>query len=80
MDLAAPSGYSMLPHAAAPLMQHPLLSLASIMLTQQYRMHPDISAFPSRMFYGGRLQDAIAASDRDLPALKMAAAMEKVLS
>lgn len=28
------------------------------MMNVQYRMHPDISAFPSKEFYGGRLIDA----------------------
>jgi len=27
------------------------------MLTEQYRMHPDISAFPSKFFYEGKIQD-----------------------
>ena len=28
------------------------------MLTEQYRMHPDISAWPSHYFYDGRITDA----------------------
>ena len=34
------------------------------LLTVQYRMHRDIMAFPSRWFYGGRLQAAPEAADR----------------
>lgn len=30
------------------------------MLTEQYRMHPDISAWPSHFFYEGRIQDHAA--------------------
>jgi len=34
------------------------------MLEVQYRMHPAIASFPSRWFYGGRLQDGITADVR----------------
>jgi hypothetical protein len=30
----------------------------SSLLSLQYRMHPEISLFPSQHFYGGRLLDA----------------------
>ncbi|CAE8591284.1 unnamed protein product, partial [Polarella glacialis] len=32
-----------------------------IMLQEQYRMHPEISRFPSARFYGGRLVDVASA-------------------
>uniref|UniRef100_A0A7S0AMD8 DNA2/NAM7 helicase-like C-terminal domain-containing protein n=1 Tax=Minutocellus polymorphus TaxID=265543 RepID=A0A7S0AMD8_9STRA len=37
------------------------------MLMKQYRMHPDISAFPNAQFYGAKLSNGIAAGDRPLP-------------
>lgn len=36
----------------------------------QYRMHPDISEFPSSYFYDGRLFDGITREDRTLPLIK----------
>lgn len=35
------------------------------MLTVQFRMHPLISAWPSQMFYEGRLVDGVTAADRE---------------
>ncbi|MCS6968337.1 MAG: AAA domain-containing protein [Cytophagales bacterium] len=40
-------------------MSFPYASHASVMLSVQYRMHPDIMAFPSQWFYSNRLQAAI---------------------
>lgn len=37
------------------------------LLTDQYRMHPSISAFPSWRFYRGELKNAVTDSDRQLP-------------
>merc|ERR1719242_1165550 len=37
------------------------------LLTDQYRMHPSISAFPSWRFYRGELKNAVADTDRPLP-------------
>jgi DNA replication ATP-dependent helicase Dna2 len=39
---------------------------ASVGLTRQYRMHPEICAFPSRTFYGGALMTDGAARDARL--------------
>ena len=38
-------------------------------LTVQYRMHPCLSAFPSDMFYEGKLQNGVAAAERMLPSV-----------
>lgn len=38
-----------------------------IMLTQQYRMHPDISRFPSLHFYDGNLLNGTHMEDRFAP-------------
>ena len=46
-------------------------SMAAIqfsLLTIQYRMHPLLRAFPSAMFYSGKLEDGVRASDRAPPA------------
>ena len=40
---------------------------SSTMLMEQYRMHPDISAFPNAQFYDSKLLDGISAEDRPLP-------------
>lgn len=40
---------------------------AAIMLNIQYRMHPEISLFPSQVFYDNRIQDGVKASDRKSP-------------
>lgn len=37
------------------------------LLTDQYRMHPCISAFPSWRFYRGDLKNAVTDADRQLP-------------
>ena len=37
-------------------------------LTVQYRMHPQISAFPSATFYDAKLIDGVGAADRPPPA------------
>ena len=36
-------------------------------LMEQYRMHPAISSFPSRTFYGGRLINAVTPAQRPCP-------------
>jgi regulator of nonsense transcripts 1 len=36
----------------------------SIMLDRQFRMHPEISAFPNAQFYNGRIQDGVTAKER----------------
>ena len=38
-----------------------------VMLSEQYRMAPAISAFPSRFFYEGRLVDGAGTLARALP-------------
>lgn len=42
--------------------------VSSTMLDTQYRMHPDISSFPSRQFYFGKLKTAVTRHERALPA------------
>ncbi|KAG8962067.1 hypothetical protein FRC05_005536 [Tulasnella sp. 425] len=37
-------------------------AVPTVMLDQQYRMHPDISAFPSKEFYDGTLRDGVVDS------------------
>ena len=44
---------------------HPLPP--SFRLVVQYRMHPALSEFPSSTFYDGTLQNAVSASERQLP-------------
>ncbi len=36
------------------------------LLDEQYRMHPEISSFSSRMFYGGRVKTSVSAGARPL--------------
>ena len=49
------------------------------MLTTQYRMHPHISSWVSRTFYGGLLQDDPSTSLRDLPLQRTLGAFWKQL-
>jgi regulator of nonsense transcripts 1 len=44
------------------------LQIKPIRLQVQYRMHPDLSVFPSNTFYEGALQNGVTASDRKLNA------------
>lgn len=37
------------------------------LLSDQYRMHPSISAFPSWRFYRGELKNAVTDADRPMP-------------
>ncbi|GAB4820354.1 hypothetical protein N2152v2_007400 [Parachlorella kessleri] len=40
--------------------------LRAHLLQEQYRMHPDIAAFPAQHFYGGAVKSAVAPQDRPL--------------
>jgi hypothetical protein len=42
--------------------------VSSTLLDTQYRMHPDIAAFPARHFYFSRLNTAVGGADRPVPA------------
>ncbi|KXZ45751.1 hypothetical protein GPECTOR_51g737 [Gonium pectorale] len=44
-----------------------LMGLSPLLLDTQYRMHPDIAAFPSAAFYGARLRSAPSPRDRRPP-------------
>ena len=57
---------------------NPKPSLASKMLSIQYRMHSHISDFPSREFYGGQIQNGTPDEDRALPPLPMQALIKQV--
>lgn len=46
------------------------IALKPTRLTIQYRMHPSLSEWPSATFYEGSLQNGIAMSQRELPAIK----------
>lgn len=41
-----------------------------VLLATQYRMHPDISAVPNRLFYGGQLKDGPRVREQALPIVK----------
>ena len=41
--------------------------VSTFMLSTQYRMHPEISAFPSKEFYGNKLKDHSSVFDRTIP-------------
>ena len=41
--------------------------IEKIMLNEQYRMHPEISQFPSEKFYEGKLKNHFAVYDRKSP-------------
>ena len=44
------------------------MGIEPLLLRTQYRMHPAISCFPNERFYGGLLEDGVAAEDRATPA------------
>ena len=46
------------------------IGIQAKMLQMQYRMHPALSVFPSRQFYGGKLKDGIQARDRILQEIR----------
>ncbi len=46
----------------------PCLFLILTKLQWQYRMHPGLSAAPSRIWYDDRLKDGVTATERELPA------------
>ena len=41
-----------------------MIGLQPELLNEQYRMHPGISEFPSRVFYGGRVRTSVSATSR----------------
>ncbi len=43
------------------------IGIRPLRLQIQYRMHPDLSAFPSDMFYEGSLQNGVGSLERTLP-------------
>ena len=45
------------------------LGVRPIRLTVQYRMHPDLSEFPSFHFYEGALQNGVAIDRKGLPTI-----------
>ena len=45
-------------------------TIALCRLVVQYRMHPALSEFPSSTFYDGTLQNAVSASERQLPGVE----------
>ncbi|CAJ0561710.1 unnamed protein product, partial [Mesorhabditis spiculigera] len=47
-----------------------LLNNTPIRLQVQYRMHPALSAFPSNIFYEGKLQNGVTEEDRKLKGIK----------
>ncbi|XP_065222847.1 regulator of nonsense transcripts 1-like [Planococcus citri] len=47
-----------------------VLGVRSCRLDVQYRMHPELSRFPSNLFYEGSLQNGVTAEERKLPEIK----------
>jgi len=52
----------------------------SKMLSEQYRMHPEIAAFPSERFYNNELSNGVNAEDRTTPAFEAFKALHKATS
>ena len=50
--------------AASPAVAQDMRPIPSIMLSEQFRMHPTLSSFPNRHFYDGALKDAPSTSAR----------------
>ena len=45
--------------------------MESIFLHEQYRMHPVVAEFPSRIFYSGELKSVVSEDDRILPEISL---------
>lgn len=63
------SSFSQVPNLSLSLFERVLLNgtyKSPHMLDTQYRMHPLISEFPRKRFYGGLLKDGITADDRKM--------------
>lgn len=54
--------------------------MPSQMLTKQYRMHPELAAFPSQRFYKNLLTNGVTADDRIMPAFESFKALYKATS
>lgn len=66
------SSFSQVPNLSLSLFERVLLNgtyKSPHMLDTQYRMHPLISEFPRKRFYGGLLKDGITADDRKMDGL-----------
>lgn len=66
------SSFSQVPNLSLSLFERVLLNgryKSPHMLDTQYRMHPLISEFPRKRFYGGLLKDGITADDRRMDGL-----------
>lgn len=67
------SSFSNIPQLEMSLFERILTNgtyLKPCMLDTQYRMHPQISAFPIKKFYEGKLRDGVTAEDKAWPGIR----------